>query len=265
MIRARAMGGYYEIDANGAIMAEKEGISPEEITKENQHIRTVVLDELAKVYEKGGSFADAYIETMSRDLGIDINLLVNNIQILEDLDYVETVSMGSFKISYKGIVSVKEWRQRSSFAEEFEQISEQKPQPRGRALQKLLAKVIEKDGWTQKEGVRTSNEEMDVIVYKESEYYLIESKWKKDPIEADIVRELFGKLSNRIGVQGIIVSMSGFTEGAIKQATDYVSQRVILFFGPDDVHSLIYGRLSFDEQLNEKYQKLITKKKISFS
>lgn len=264
LIRARAMGGYYEIDAPGVIVAENEGIPPEENVRENQHIRTIVLDQLAKVYEKDGSFADTYIETMSHDLGVDINLLVNNLQILEDLDYVETVSMGSFKITYTGLESVKVWRQRSALVEEFELLSELKPQPRGRSLQKLLAKVIETDGWSQEEGVRTSNEEMDVIVYKEREYYLVECKWEKDPIEADVVRELFGKLSNRIGVQGIIVSMSGFTEGAIKQAIDYASQRVVLFLGSDDARSLINAKLSFDEQLNEKYQKLIAKKKISF-
>jgi len=265
LIRARAAGWYYEIDAGGVIRAENDGISPKELTKENQHIRTVVLDQLAKVYEKGGSLADAYIESMSRDLNLDLNLLVNNLQILEDIGYAESASMGSYKITYRGLDAVKEWRHRSSFAEEFEQISEQKPQPRGRSLQKLLAKVIEKDGWSQEEGVRTSNEEMDVIAFREREYYLIECKWGKDPIEADVVRELFGKLGNRIGVQGIIVSMSGFTEGAIKQAIDYASQRVILFFGPDDVHLLIHGKSSFNELLNEKYQKLITKKKISFS
>lgn len=264
LIRARAAGWFYEIDAIGAIKAENEGISPREMTKENQNIRTVVLDQLAKVYEKGGSFADAYFESMSRDLNIDVNLLVNNVQILEDLGYVESVA-SSYKITYTGLDAVKEWRQRSTFAEEFEQVSAQKPQPRGRSLQKLLAKVIEKDEWSQEEGIRTSNEEMDVIVFKEREYYLIECKWEKAPIEADVVRELFGKLSNRIGVQGIIVSMSGFTEGAIKQAIDYASQRVILFFGPDDVHSLIYVKSSFNELLNEKYQKLITKKKISFN
>jgi len=111
LIRARAMGGYYEIDAVGAITAENEGFSPEEMTKENQHIRTVVLDQLASIYEKGGSIAEAYIETMSQDLSIDINLLANNLQILEDLGYIESVSMGSFKITYKGLDSVRKWRQ----------------------------------------------------------------------------------------------------------------------------------------------------------
>jgi predicted transcriptional regulator len=265
LIRARTFGGNYEITALGAITAEKEGASPEEITKENQHIRTLVLDHLANIYEEGGSFAEAYIEMMPSDLNVDQNLLVNNLQILEDLRYAESVAGGSYKITYLGLDAVKEWRQRNSFAEEFEQISEQKPQPRGHSLQKLLARVIEKDGWSQEEGVRTSNEEIDVIVFKEREYYLIECKWEKDPIEADVVRELFGKLSNRIGVQGIIVSISGFTEGAVKQAIDYASQRVVLFFGHDDVHSLIYGKSSFNVLLNGKYQKLITKKKISFS
>jgi DNA-binding PadR family transcriptional regulator len=112
LIRARTIGGYYEIDAGGAIKAEKEGVSPEKITEENQHIRTVVLNELANVYEKSGHFADSYIETMSQELDVDINLLVNNLQILEDLGYVETVSMGSYKITYRGFDSVREWRQR---------------------------------------------------------------------------------------------------------------------------------------------------------
>ena len=145
LIRSRAAGWYYEIDARGVINAENEGISPEGLTKENQHIRTVVLNRLAKAYEEGGSLADVHIQPLSQNLDIDINLLVNNLQILEDLGYIEPVASGSCKITYSGLDAVKEWRQRSSFVDEFEQILELKPQPRGRALQKLLAKVIEKD------------------------------------------------------------------------------------------------------------------------
>ncbi len=139
------------------------------------------------------------------------------------------------------------------------------PQPRGRALQKLVAKVIEQHGWGQDESVRTSNEEMDVIVFREREYYLLECKWEKDRIEAAVIRELFGKLNNRIDVRGIVVSMSGFTEGAVKQVEDYISHRIILLFGGEDIRTLFYGQATFDDLLNAKYKELVTKRKVEFS
>jgi hypothetical protein len=105
---------------------------------------------------------------------------------------------------------------------------------------------------------------MDIIVYKEREYYLVECKWEKSPIEASIIRELYGKLGNRIGVLGMVVSMSGFAGGAIKQAEQYANEKVILFFGPQDIHSLVYETSSFEKLLNDKYQQLITRRKVIF-
>ena len=71
LIRARAMGGYYEIDAVGAITAENKDFSPKEITKENQHIRTVVLDQLAKVYEGGVRWIRVFrVENGSKEGGL---------------------------------------------------------------------------------------------------------------------------------------------------------------------------------------------------
>ena len=106
---------------------------------------------------------------------------------------------------------------------------------------------------------------MDVIVYKEREYYLVECKWEKSHIQADVIRELYGKLGNRIDMKGIAVSMSGFTKGAIEQAEEYVGQRIILLFGPKDVRTMTNGQTSFDELLNLKYKELIMRKKVIFT
>lgn len=76
---------------------------------------------------------------------------------------------------------------------------------------------------------------MDVLFYREREYYLVECKWEKDPIEAPIVRELSGKLANRWDVRGVIASMSGFSIGAVIQAQEYAGKHIILFFGPADI------------------------------
>jgi hypothetical protein len=105
---------------------------------------------------------------------------------------------------------------------------------------------------------------MDVVIHKNRDYFLIECKWEKDPIEAGVVRELYGKLGNRIGVQGVVISMSGFTKGAVQQAEDYAGSRVILLFGPEDIKQIIYRRASFDTFLNDKYQHLVTRRKILY-
>ena len=139
-----------------------------------------------------------------------------------------------------------------------------KPQPRGEAFQRLFAKVVEQNGWSQQESVRTPHEEMDVVIYRGREYYLAECKWERDPIQAPVVRELYGKLGNRAGMQGIVVSMSGFTKGAMKQVQDYKNDKIILLFGREDVYSLIYERASLDELLAEKSSMLVIRGMVVF-
>src|SRR5207248_1890542 len=142
-----------------------------------------------------------------------------------------------FRITHRGLEAVDKWKQRNELGEEFDRTKTLAPHPRGRALQKLLAKAIEQSGWLQEESARTSHEEMDVIIYRDHEYYLVECKWVNDPVEATVVRELKGKLDNRVDVRGIVVSMSGFTAGAVDQAAEYAGQRVIILFGPEDVRA----------------------------
>jgi hypothetical protein len=67
---------------------------------------------------------------------------------------------------------------------------------------------------------------MDVIVWREREYYLLECKWEKEPIEEA-----------------------------------YASQRVILLFGEEGIKRLVYGKESFTGLLNIKYRQLATKRK----
>jgi hypothetical protein len=184
--------------------------------------------------------------------------------VLLDLGYAESSGNAGSKLTYQGLSAVEDYRKNKGIADEFEVISEMSPQPRGRALQKLIAKVIEQHGWGQEESVRTSNEEMDVILFRDREYYLLECKWEKDRVEASVIRELFGKLTNRIDVRGIVVSMSGFTEGAVKQVEDYIGHRIILLFGGEDVRALCYGQARFEDLLNAKYKQLVTKRKVEF-
>jgi len=264
LLKAYTMGGNYKITAKGIIHSEENKIAPIEMAQRNNQIRTVILDELAKAYENGGITASIHIEKLSKSAESDEYLTAYNLQVLDELGYVEPFTMGSYKITHHALDTVDEWRKLSKLVDEFEKISSMKPQQRGREFQKIIAQAIDRDGWRQDEGVRTSHEEMDVLINKGREYYLIECKWEKEPIQSSIVRELYGKLSNRVGVQGIIVSMSGFTSGAIDQAKDYANDRLLLFFGKQDSERLIQGVENFDELLTLKYQKLVSVREIIF-
>lgn len=85
------------------------------------------------------------------------------------------------------------------------------------------------------------------------------------PVEAGVVRELFGKLNNRVGVNGIVMSMSGFAGGAAKQVADYAGQRVILLFGEEGIKKLVYGKESFTNLPNIKYHQLATKREVELT
>jgi hypothetical protein len=101
------------------------------------HIGVLALDVLAKAYEEKGMLnCHVSLEHLIKETGVTKEVLLYNLLLLADLDYVEAPFHGYFKITYKGLDAVEEWRQiATTLVEEFERISEMKPQPRGRALQ----------------------------------------------------------------------------------------------------------------------------------
>lgn len=255
----------HEITPRGIIYAETDDIVPEEMAQKNKSARTRIVEALLTIYNEQGPHAEAHYTTLARMQSLDENVVMKNAHVLSVSGYLEEPSADCYQLSYLGHEAAADYIKRNAIASEFEQVSEMSPQLRGRAFQKLLAKILERQGWTQLEGVRTSHEEMDVIVYRDRDFYLIECKWEKARIEASVIRELFGKLSNREKAQGIVVSMSGFAKGAIEQVQDYLNTRVILLFGLEDIKSLVYGKHQFEELLNEKYKELITQKRVLFA
>lgn len=254
-------GGFYRITGRGAVRAEALAVTPAELTLINQKARTDILFALAKVYEEKGRLYSAYKRDLETELGVAGNIVTGNLKVLDELGYAAPAQNGHYKITDFGLSKVEEYRKTKGVADEFETISGLPAQRRGRALQKLVARMIGQQGWETDEGVRTSHEEMDVVVWREREYYLLECKWEKEPIEAGVIRELFGKLGNRVGVDGIVMSMSGFTKGAAEQAEGYAGQRVILLFGEDGIRKMVYGKEKFTNLLDIKYRQLATKRK----
>ncbi len=266
LIEPTVFGGwFYQLKPRGVVYVEKHAIASADLVRTNDEARTRMLLALTKVYEEQGNLYMVPNSELYQEASLDQIQATANLLVLHGLGLAEPFGNGGSRLTHNGLDFIEEYRKNRSLANEFEAISNMSPQARGRALQKLIAKVAARHGWGNDEGVRTSNEEMDVIIYRDREYYLLESKWEKDPIEAAVVRELFGKLGNRIDVRGMVASMSGFSKGAVKQVEDYIAQRLILLLGSQDIRALVYGVVTLEELLNAKYKELVTKRRVIFN
>lgn len=259
------MGGIAAITARGVVVAEQEGIADADIKRQNERLRTSVLEFLADVYEERGQYARTHYEKLARTLKVDQALLIENLGILGELGYTESGSIGEYSISLFGKDEVAKVRDKQRALDEFDEIEAKEPRARGRAFQTYLAGVLESEGWKVKEGARTSHEEMDVLLSRNREILLAECKWTSERVEASVIRELMGKLENRAGVSGLLFSMSGFSTGAVEQCQDYANKRPILLFGPSDTRSVIARGGSFDQLLDAKHNELVTRQVASWA
>jgi DNA-binding transcriptional regulator YhcF (GntR family) len=264
LISNPASNWHFQLTDKAVLFSEQKRLISEEFRLKNERTRTLILDALAKAYDEKGPYAFVNINMLAAANNSTDRELFPNLDLLRNLNYIKATAQ-NYQITQSGLSRVQVWRQKEALSSEYDEIAELTPQARGRRFQKLLAKIIESHGWSQEEGVQTSNEEMDVIVFQNREYYLIECKWEKEPIQALVIRELNGKLSNRVDVRGIVASVSGFTAGAGKQVEDYSGQKIILLFGPEDIKALVYQTTTFDDLLNQKYKELVTKRKAIFN
>ena len=241
-------------------------IGPEELIRTNENVRFFLLEILAEVFEKEGSASFVHYKDLAKRVGFDSNLVWANLELLSFGGGIDNqgIDLIYFRISRFGLQRVASYRSQIEIIDEFERLSEMQPQPRGLALEKLLAKVLGYQGWPQLRGVRNESEEIDIIVYRAHEYYFIECKWEKNPIEAEVVHKLIGKLTTRVDVKGMVVSMSGFSKGAVQSVRDHANTRVVLLFGPEDLRSIIFGQVGFDKLLDEKYREFVTRKKVLY-
>jgi hypothetical protein len=140
-------GPCYEITPNGIVFAENNGIADEDLVAKNQHARTLMLDTLFQICEEQGNSLGTHFSVLCEKTVLDETIVVYNLQVLEELGYVDESGFGE-RLTVQGVEAVKDYRQRKAIAEEFEHISGLSPQPRGRALQVLFAKIVAKLYWS---------------------------------------------------------------------------------------------------------------------
>ncbi len=136
------------------------------------------------------------------------------------------------------------------------------PQKRGLDFQKLLAELLRYRGWTVEESVRTPGEEIDVIISKGMEHWLLECKYQKRPVGSSEISKFLTKLRARAGVNGIFLSMSGFTKDAVSTAEREIHQKIIVLLDRKDIESIVSEPKNFETLIRKKWHLAISKRKL---
>lgn len=255
----------YKVLPEGIIYTESNKLASEALISENKIIRVKMLDELAMLHERYKGSQALQAQNIADSINSNVYVVLNNADVLEYLGLITPYLIGDFKITDRGLLDVKKSRERQALSQEFKRISELEPHRRGREFQEFFAKLASHEGWKQEISIKTSNEEIDVIIYHNREFFLVECKWEKSPLETSAVRDFYGKLDTRDEVKGIIVSMSGFAAGAIEFVQSQAGKKIILLFGPGDIRSVLNSDIELEALINEKYRQFVTRKIVLFN
>lgn len=244
----------------GIRLVESDLLRDDPTARENREVRDKILHGLARIREEEGSLAFGGRDEVGLS-EMDGALWALHVDVLQKEELLESLGgPHAFRITPSGIKESQRLKTRDALIAEFHDLSGLNPQQRGIAFQKFLGRLLEFQGWRQQEGVKTEEEEIDVIINRGHEYFLLECKWEKDPIGASAIRDFGWKVSKRSQAKGVVVSNSGFTGPAASEAANFFNQRPILLMGPEDIEELVSFKRSFDEIVAERYDLLVTKR-----
>jgi predicted transcriptional regulator len=238
-------------------------VDPALVEKQND-IRKRILeacvdihDEKLTPYAYGGIDSDMICERAN----ISLQDFTNNAGILAYCDYIERQHpLHIWRITEKGKELVKDLRRKRAHLKEFEKLGDlidMTRQARGLKFQKLLAEVIEDEGWKVKEGARPQGKENDIVITKDLiNYFLVSCKWEAEPIQVAVVEHLRSRAQGMVFSTGILVSMSGFTPNCMDEVLQGRTLKEIVLFGPEDIGAVFLNEKTFTDLLYEKIERL---------
>ncbi len=126
------------------------------------------------------------------------------------------------------------------------------PHQRGLAFQKLLQGVFSLENLNPTEPFSLKGEQIDGGFEFEGTHYLVESKWVQEKTAPDDVAWFKLKVERKlIGTRGLMIAVNGFTEEAIRTASD---SKIIILMDGDDLMNVLEtsNELTFSGLLRHK-------------
>jgi restriction endonuclease len=109
----------------------------------------------------------------------------------------------------------------------------------------------------------SSPRQVDLLATRESEIYLVETKWLRRPVDVDAIEQLFTRLEPvPPGVIGVLVSYSGFTQSVIDKVREKAHRPTLLISGLELEQTLLWNE-EFLGLLRGKKKQLLTHRRVS--
>jgi len=122
---------------------------------------------------------------------------------------------------------------------------ESAPQRRGQAFNELIAAMLRWWGIGANSSIRGTGgrDEIDVAFAVNETRFVLEAKWQKQPVSADPLEKLHGRIRSRAaGTRGIFLSMSGYTRPA-HEAAEHNKWSDILLLDNQHFEAMLCGVL----------------------
>lgn len=125
-------------------------------------------------------------------------------------------------------------------------------QQRGRYLERFLVEMLSASGMEPRGSMRPSGEEIDGSFVLANKTYLLEAKWRKDPLPASDLYAFKGKVDGKLtGTIGVFFSMSNFSSEAI-DALKFGKELNLILFDREDLILVDNGTVSFPDAMKAK-------------
>jgi len=128
------------------------------------------------------------------------------------------------------------------------------PQQRGFDFEKLISAYFQLSLGNAINSHRIKSktiEQIDAAFFFDKSYYRVEAKWTKDKTDHTDISEFYFKLKT-VGVRGLIISISGFTNAAVERARELKNEVFLILMDGDEIESTMKGSPSFDEAIRLK-------------
>ncbi len=142
------------------------------------------------------------------------------------------------------------------------------PQKRGKHLEKVLNELFRAHDILVKEDFRRRNpdgqgviEQIDGVVVFDRNIYLVEMKWVSEPVGVSLVSQHLVRLFGRAEARGIFISSDGYTDTAIAQCKEALTQKVIVLCTLQEIVFCLDRGTDLTELLRKKVNEAILSKK----
>ncbi len=131
-------------------------------------------------------------------------------------------------------------------------LSQLLPQERGFAFEKFLNSLFRLNHLTPRSSFRLIGEQIDGSFEIGTDVYLVEAKWKKEPISHDELLIFREKVESKSSwSRGLFISESGFSQDGLIAFSKGRSTNIIGMTG-QDIYFILDGVMSFVEAINRK-------------